>query len=419
MEWIIGIIVLWIAWKLLTSKYRRELAMKQIIVDAYIHHESEIVYSKIYWEAAKRYAEDHGATIDEYFHEDSFNYDTYINKVKVHVYIAKDSSGYAFFRVEEHKKMMQKFNEKFGIIDESWIERLWAWADENDVGDLEWIKPEYYDEDGYYTGLPRDKKSLLALRELNLRSNQLTELQKEIGNLSNLTELVLWSNQLTELPKEIGNLRNLTTLDLGGNQLTELPKEIGNLRNLTTLDLEHNQLTELPKEIWNLSNLTKLDLEGNQLTEFPKEIGNLSNLTKLVLEHNQLTELPKEIWNLSNLTELVLRVNQLTELPKEIGNLRSLTTLDLGGTQLTELPKEIWYLRNLTTLDLERNQLKELPKEIRNLRNLTTLNLWGNPNLILTQEQKGWIKRLEENVYGVFIDDDLLDRNINYDEIPF
>ena len=198
MEWIIGIIVLWIAWRLLTSKYRRELAMKQIIVDAYIHHESDIVYSKIYWEAAKRYAEDHGATIDKYFDEDSFNYDTYINEVKVHVYIARDSSGYALFKVEEHKKMMQKFNEKFGIIDESWIERLWKWADENEISDDE---------------IPRNKEKLLNLTELSLNFNQLTELPKEIGNLTNLISLHLGGNQLTELPKEITNLI-LKSLDL-------------------------------------------------------------------------------------------------------------------------------------------------------------------------------------------------------------
>ena len=95
-------------------------------------------------------------------------------------------------------------------IDESWIQRLWDWADENEVGDLEWIENKYLDGGGYYKGFPRDKKTLLELTKLHLGSTQLTELPKEIGNLTNLTELYLGGNQLTALPKEIGNLNNLT-----------------------------------------------------------------------------------------------------------------------------------------------------------------------------------------------------------------
>jgi len=439
MEWIIGIIVLWIVWKLLTSKSRRELVIKQIIVDAYIHHEGEIVYSKIYWEAAKRYAEDHGATIDKYFDEDSFNYDTYINEVKVHVYIARDSSGYALFKVEEHKKMMQKFNEKFGIIDESWIERLWKWADENEISDDE---------------IPRNKEKLLNLTELSLNFNQLTELPKEIGNLTNLISLHLGGNQLTELPKEIGNLTNLTSLHLFENQLTELPKEIGNLSNLTELHLLENQLTELPKEIGNLTNLTGLNLGGNQFTELPKEIGNLTNLTGLYLRGNKLTELTKEIGNLTNLRRLDLTnspnliltseqkewireliskygtnwwdgnasdddllnreddeipldkktdlvddgwidrllkwadENEISDnkIPRNKEKLLNLTKLDLCYNSLTELAKEITNLSNLTSLDLGSNQLTELPKEIGNLTNLTMLDLDSNQLTELPKE---------------------------------
>ena len=45
---------------------------------------------------------------------------------------------------------------------------------------------------------------------------------------------------------------------------------------------------------------------------------------------------------------------------------------------------------NLTLLTLHNNQLKELPKNIINLSNFTISN---NPKLILTSEQKMWIKR--------------------------
>jgi len=169
------------------------------------------------------------------------------------------------------------------LVDESWMERLWQWADDNYIDDAT---------------LPRDRDGLIKLTGLQL-----------IGS---------WDNQLTELPKEIGNLVNLTWLIINYKQLTELPKEIGNLVNLTELILWDNQLTELPKEVGSLVNLTELTIDGNQLTKLPKEIGNLVNLTELSLWKNQLTELPKEITNLVNLTKLYLGGNQLTELPKEL-----------------------------------------------------------------------------------------------------
>jgi len=189
-------------------------------------------------------------------------------------------------------KILSKENRK--DQDDNWIYRLWKWADENGIPDLEWVENNNYDEGGYWRGLPRDKKKLLNLTKLNLSKNKLTKLSKEIGNLTNLTILLLGDNKLTELPKEIANLTNLANLSLSNNQLTKLPKEIGNLTNLSMLSLWNNQLIELPKEIVNLTNLTVLDLVRNQLTKLPKKIVNLTNLTELGLKYNPNLILTKE-----------------------------------------------------------------------------------------------------------------------------
>jgi len=109
------------------------------------------------------------------------------------------------------------------------------------------------------------------------------------------SSLDLSSNRLTEIPKEIAKLTNLTHLDLSSSQLKEIPKEIAKLTNLTSLDLSYNKLTEIPKEIAKLTNLTSLDLNSNQLTKIPKEIAKLTNLTDLDLRNNKLKEIPKEI----------------------------------------------------------------------------------------------------------------------------
>ena len=134
------------------------------------------------------------------------------------------------------------------LVDESWMEVLWKWADDNGISD---------------EVLSRDREGLVNLTKLklNLNENPLTKLPKEIGNLVSLTRLDLGFNQLTKLPKEIGNLVNLTGLRLYNNQLTELPKEIGNLVNLTGLFPWNNQLTELPKEITGLTNLIMISFD--------------------------------------------------------------------------------------------------------------------------------------------------------------
>ena len=44
-------------------------------------------------------------------------------------------------------------------VDENWIEKLWAWADDNGIADLEWDDTVFSirsDRDGgYWKGLPR------------------------------------------------------------------------------------------------------------------------------------------------------------------------------------------------------------------------------------------------------------------------
>ncbi len=66
-------------------------------------------------------------------------------------------------------KILAKKSE-LAIEGEDWMQRLWDWADENEID------------------LPRNKKELIRLSKLRITCN-LTELPKEIGQLVNLTEL--------------------------------------------------------------------------------------------------------------------------------------------------------------------------------------------------------------------------------------
>ena len=70
-----------------------------------------------------------------------------------------------------------------------------------------------------YTNLADALKVPLKVYRLNLSSQNLASLPKEIGELKNLQIFYCSDNQLTSLPKEIGELKNLQVLYCNLNQL--------------------------------------------------------------------------------------------------------------------------------------------------------------------------------------------------------
>lgn len=227
-------------------------------------------------------------------------------------------------------------------------------------------------------------------KELDLSSEQLTSVPRQVTDLNNLTSLNLEDNRLSSLPPEIGGMSKLRFLRLGGNKLLQLPPEIGNLRNLELLDLglgmitragrrsKSNHLRELPLEIGNLTTLKKLDLGGNFFSQLGAELNGLSELQSLILENNDFTFVPKVVCALPNLKSLDLTGNQLTSVPPEISQLTTLIDLYLRDNYLTNLPPEISRLTNLYNLDLSYNQLTSLPLEISQLTKLRNLFLRTN-----------------------------------------
>ncbi|MEH2096112.1 COR domain-containing protein, partial [Nostoc sp.] len=120
--------------------------------------------------------------------------------------------------------------------------------------------------------------NLTNLTQLDLRSNQITQIPEAIANLTNLTQLDLRSNQITQIPEAIANLTNLTQLHLSSNQITQIPEAIANLTNLTELNLFDNQITQIPEAIESLPKLKKLDLRGNPLPISPEILGSFDEV---------------------------------------------------------------------------------------------------------------------------------------------
>ncbi len=157
--------------------------------------------------------------------------------------------------------------------------------------------------------LPSFFTSLTQLRDVNLRSNNLTELPQAIGNLSQLTQLNLKTNNLTTLPESFTTLSKLINLNLYGNSLTELPQSFGNLSQLKHLNLRQTELRTLPESFARLSELTMLNLIGNLFHKLPDWFGKLTKLQTLKLEENYLKTLPPSFGDLSRLVLLDLSCN--------------------------------------------------------------------------------------------------------------
>ncbi|TMW39785.1 hypothetical protein DOY81_015135, partial [Sarcophaga bullata] len=138
--------------------------------------------------------------------------------------------------------------------------------------------------------IPESVKYLTSLTYLDLRSNQLSTLPRELCFLP-LQVLLVSNNRLTALPDELGRMDRLTDLDASYNQLTTLPARIGELRSLRSFSLRSNQLMYLPRELTCLT-LVSLDVSNNRISSLPLEIRQMATLVELNLENNPMTSPP-------------------------------------------------------------------------------------------------------------------------------
>ncbi|XP_058126621.1 leucine-rich repeat and calponin homology domain-containing protein isoform X2 [Anopheles ziemanni] len=120
------------------------------------------------------------------------------------------------------------------------------------------------------SALPREICTL-PLQVLLVSNNRLATLPDELGRMDKLTELDAACNQITHLPARMGDLRSLRSLNLRSNQLVYLPRDLTCLQ-LAFLDISSNKIATLPVELRQMSSLVDLELCNNPLTSPPASL---------------------------------------------------------------------------------------------------------------------------------------------------
>lgn len=112
-----------------------------------------------------------------------------------------------------------------------WMIELWTWADEFAVSEKD---------------LPRNEAHLLAITDLMICSDQITELPGSIGYLHNLTHLTLNCEALERLPESIGQLSQLERLTITSDEVKQLPESFARLISLSSLNIPTHLSNQLP-----------------------------------------------------------------------------------------------------------------------------------------------------------------------------
>ncbi|KAK9875696.1 hypothetical protein WA026_009493 [Henosepilachna vigintioctopunctata] len=259
------------------------------------------------------------------------------------------------------------------------------------------------------TEVPTDAfKTLKKLQTLNIASNMITVLQKDVfpEEMKNLLILLMKRNQIVEISENaFTKLTSLKVLELDDNYLTHIPLAITKLPQLQELSISGNRIKYIPGGLLQQTPaLALLELKGNtlegvdfyafshlprlrklilsdakNLTIFPN-LNGTSALEVLRLDRSSLTEVPTTLCTFCpKLKSLDLKSNKLTKIP-EINNCREMRVLDLANNKIRSLEGRVFRgMYQMHDLLLANNEIQYLPHDsFHNLSKLQVLDLEGN-----------------------------------------
>ena len=163
-------------------------------------------------------------------------------------------------------------NNKLDLLDNSWMQKLWDWADENNIPNIEDsdIKNlEEHERHLYWKGIPRDEKKLLNVTSISLSNCNLRKLPTVLFYLTNLKQLILSNNKLDEIPIDIIKLNKLGMLSISDNNIKKVDDLIiDKLENLAIMFFDGNPLKNIPKLN---ARMKELDLKCNSINALMRE----------------------------------------------------------------------------------------------------------------------------------------------------
>ena len=131
-----------------------------------------------------------------------------------------------------------------------------------------------------------------------------------------------WLELVThELPQPQDRLCAIAQLDISSNQLTELPLEIFKLPYLTTLDFSRNEISVFPCEEgrhnggWSCCKLSVVEGTRNQLLALPPSLFYLPELKEINVCSNKIASVPASVWTAPKLSKIYLAGNLLDMFP--------------------------------------------------------------------------------------------------------
>merc|ERR1712166_29323 len=280
---------------------------------------------------------------------------------------------------------------------------------------------------GGYASIPLEISELEGIEVLDLNHNiidedHIDETFFRNPNTQSIRILDLTSNRLQEIPKEIEHLINVEILKIGQNCITELPNEIGNLTKIKECIMDHNCISDLKESMGQWTNLTHFNMAFNNISTMPNSCANWVNLEVLLANTNSFIGIPVGVGMWKKLKKINMGNNSMGTLPEEIGHWKCIQELDFSGNALNALPESFDTLLTLKKIylghnDLKTNQIagmsamtkledlflpknlleKGIPKDFGNLTNLRRVSFSANKMKSLPAEVGEWVK--VEEVY--------------------
>jgi len=283
---------------------------------------------------------------------------------------------YVCLIIKTESRILIKKQNKLNWND-SWIDELFQWADDNNIPELQYIQDDIMCDEGFWIGLPRDRKVLVNLEELDLSWHSCKEIPEHIRHLKNLktfsfskerdglqpphSEHLKGCGGIEEIPDWIAELENLEELNLSNNNISYVPNAIGKLKNLKKLYLHNNMIMLVDDELASLCKLEVLWIHENMFSVLANSINNLKELAHFDVDWEQqnkvsllsdcLDQIVLQEWTDEKLSRVDSgRLNAVTHGLEQLRELNCLIGIEALWNEWSKLNNLKYKLKNLKKL---------------------------------------------------------------------